>query len=76
MNTSGAADNGIISKDEQGMYGVEVYDLMTPMVKAIQELTDQNKSQNTLIEKQDLTIEKQNLLIEDLLKRIQALEKK
>ena len=33
----GAANNGIISKDNEGMYGVRYNDLLAPMVKAIQE---------------------------------------
>ena len=37
LNASGAADNGIISKDDAGMYGVRYNDLMSPMVKAMQE---------------------------------------
>lgn len=36
--STGVANNGIISKDAQGMYGVRYNDLMAPMVKAIQEL--------------------------------------
>ena len=37
LNASGAAANGIISKDDKGMYSVRYNDLMAPMVKAIQE---------------------------------------
>lgn len=37
LKTSGAADNGIISKDDKGMYSVRYNDLMAPMVKAIKE---------------------------------------
>ena len=37
LKASGAADNGIISKDDAGMYGVRYNDLIAPMVKAIQE---------------------------------------
>ena len=41
--SSGAADNGIITKDDEGMYGVRYNDLMAPMVKAIQELDKENE---------------------------------
>jgi hypothetical protein len=37
LNNAGATNNGIISKDDEGMYGVRYNDLMAPMVKAIQE---------------------------------------
>jgi hypothetical protein len=50
LNNAGASNNGIISKDDKGMYGVRYNDLMSPMVKAIQEL-------NTNIEKQKQMIE-------------------
>ncbi len=50
LMTSSAADNGIITKDYNGMYSVRYTDLMTPMVKAIQELNEQNQTQQELIE--------------------------
>jgi len=37
LNNVGASNNGIISKDDEGMYGVRYNDLISPMVKAIQE---------------------------------------
>ena len=37
LNNAGASNNGIISKDDEGMYGVRYNDLISPMVKAIQE---------------------------------------
>jgi hypothetical protein len=43
--------------------------LMSPMVKALQELSEENKSQQYIIDFQHDTIE-------DLLKRVEALEKK
>ena len=46
LNASGAADNGIISKDDAGMYGVRYNDLMAPMVKAIQEQQELIKTMN------------------------------
>jgi len=49
LNTSGAADNGIISKDDAGMYGVRYNDLIAPMVKAIQEQQAMVQQQQELI---------------------------
>jgi hypothetical protein len=37
LNNAGATNNGIISKDDAGMYSVRYNDLLAPMVKAIQE---------------------------------------
>ncbi|MDP2422795.1 MAG: tail fiber domain-containing protein, partial [Bacteroidales bacterium] len=54
LNKFGAANNGIISKDDDGNYGVRYNDLLAPMVKAIQE---------------------QQEMINNLLKRIEELEK-
>jgi hypothetical protein len=68
LNTSGAADNGIISKDDKGMYGVRYNDLMSPMVKAIQE-------QQVMIEKQNSTIESLQKQNDELKARLEKLEK-
>jgi len=69
LNNAGASNNGIISKDDKGMYGVRYNDLMSPMVKAIQELNSNN-------EKQQQVNEKQQQLIETLKKEIEELKKK
>ena len=48
----GATNNGIISKGDDGMYGVRYNDLLAPMVKAIQELKVENeqlKQQNDML---------------------------
>ena len=37
LNHAGVKQNGIISKDDEGMYGMRYNDLMAPVVKAIQE---------------------------------------
>ena len=37
LNKFGANTNGIITKDDQGMYSVRYNDLLAPMIKAIQE---------------------------------------
>jgi hypothetical protein len=62
LNTSGAGNNGIISKDDKGMYGVRYNDLMAPMVKAIQEqqkMIDELKKQNELILQQNTEMKKE-----------------
>ena len=55
LNNSGASNNGIISKDDKGMYGVRYNDLMSPMVKAIQEqqqMIEMLKQENKLMQEQ------------------------
>ena len=44
LNNAGASNNGIISKDDEGMYGVRYNDLISPMVKAIQEQQEMIKT--------------------------------
>jgi len=60
LNAAGAKNNGIISKGDDGMYGVRYNDLLAPMIKAIQE--------------QQLIIEQQKIAIEKLNKQMAALE--
>lgn len=55
-------NNGIISKDDTGMYGVRYNDLIAPMVKAIQE--------------QQAIIEAQAKTIAEILKRLETVETK
>lgn len=57
-----AKDNGIISKDDNGMYGVRYNDLIAPMVKAMQE-------QQSIIDTQVKTIN-------EMMKRLEAIENK
>ncbi len=55
LNNAGASNNGIISKDDKGMYGVRYNDLMSPMVKAIQEqqqMIEILKQENKLMQEQ------------------------
>jgi len=59
LNKAGAANNGIISKDDAGMYSVRYNDLLAPMVKAIQEMNEMNKAQQKMIE--EMKKENQNL---------------
>jgi hypothetical protein len=51
LNKFDASNNGIISKDDDGMYGVRYNDLIAPLVKAIQE-------QQAIIEALNMRIEK------------------
>lgn len=69
MNKAGANNNGIISKDDAGMYSVRYNDLMAPMVKAIQELNGKME----LLQKQN---ELQQVTIHELQKKIEIFEKK
>jgi len=65
LNTSGAGgSNGIISKDDKGMYGVRYNDLMAPLVKAVQELNEELKSEVGNLKSEN----------EELIKRIEKLE--
>ncbi len=51
LNKFDASNNGIISKDDAGMYGVRYNDLIAPMVKAIQEQQAQIELLKAKIEK-------------------------
>ena len=67
LNNAGATNNGIISKDDAGMYGVRYNDLISPMVKATQEL-------NSKVASQQQTIEAQQAENEALRSRLDKLE--
>jgi len=58
LNDAGAQNNGIISKDDEGMYGVRYNDLMAPMVKAIQEQQKLFESQQAQINELLLLLKK------------------
>ena len=60
LNNAGATNNGIISKDDKGMYSVRYNDLLAPMVKAIQE-------QQIIIEKQQKQIDDLKFLVNKLI---------
>ena len=68
LNTSGSSDNGIVSIDSNGMYGVRYNDLISPLTKAVQELNTLNISQQHLIEEMKKKMD-------DLQKQIDALTK-
>ena len=69
LNKFDTSNNGIISKDDAGMYGVRYNDLMAPMVKAIQE-------QQAIIETQKQQLEAQSMTILQIIKRLEILENK
>ena len=58
LKASGAADNGIISKDDAGMYSVRYNDLISPMVKAIQEQQELIKAMNEKMDAMQKEIDK------------------
>lgn len=60
----GATNNGIITKDDQGMLSVRYNDLLAPMVKAIQEL----KIENDTLKKYNESLNQRLLVIEKKLK--------
>jgi hypothetical protein len=62
LNSAGVTNNGIISKDGEGMYSVRYNDLIAPMIKAIQE-------QKTIIDNQQLQIDELKKMVESLLKK-------
>jgi hypothetical protein len=57
LNNNNAKDNGIITKDDEGMLSVRYNDLLAPMVKAIQELNEKNKNQEKLIQELVIRLE-------------------
>lgn len=57
LNNNNAKDNGIITKDDEGMLSVRYNDLLAPMVKAIQELDTKNKNQEKLIQELVIRLE-------------------
>ena len=67
----GANTNGIITKDDQGMYSVRYNDLMSPMIKSIQELSTQNtalKNENTQLKSALENLETRLKQVEEKLK--------
>lgn len=57
LNNNNAKDNGIITKDDEGMLSVRYNDLLAPLVKAIQELNEKNKNQEKLIQELVIRLE-------------------
>jgi hypothetical protein len=60
LNISGAANSGIITKDEEGMLSMRYNDLIAPMVKAIQQqqdMIDELKLRNKVLEERLTALE-------------------
>ena len=68
LHKAGIKNDGIISKDDAGMYGVRYNDLMAPMVKAIQEQQQIIDTQNQKFDHQNQTIEELKFLVNKLIK--------
>jgi trimeric autotransporter adhesin len=64
LHNNGASNNGILTIDYEGTYSVRYNDLFAPIVKAIQEL----KNENDFLRSQNEVLLKRLLLIEDKLK--------
>ena len=64
LTECGAGNNGMITKDDDGMLSVRYNDLLAPMVKAIQEL----KAENDILKQQNQSLENRLKAIENKLK--------
>ena len=76
LTKAGDKNNGIISKDDAGMYAVRYNDFMSITIKAVQEqqeIIEQLKNTNNELLKTNAELLKSNLTI---LKRLEKLEKK
>lgn len=67
LNTAGAVNNGMITKDDKGMYSLRYNDFIAPMVKAIQE------QQKIIVQEQEKNKELQRAIkiLEQRLKTIE-----
>ncbi|HXC05382.1 MAG TPA: tail fiber domain-containing protein, partial [Bacteroidia bacterium] len=54
----GAANTGMIAKDDQGMYGVRYNDLLSPLVKALQELNTKLEAENAKLKTEQTGLQK------------------
>jgi hypothetical protein len=61
LNNAGATNNGIISKDDEGMYGVRYNDLIAPMVKGMQEQQEMIENSASQLEVDQLRAENEAL---------------
>jgi hypothetical protein len=73
LNNAGATNNGIISKDDEGMYGVRYNDLIAPMVKGMQE--QQEMIENSASQLQVDQLRAENEALRSRLDKIEALLK-
>jgi trimeric autotransporter adhesin len=69
LNKAGVTNNGIISKDDAGMYSVRYNDFIAPIVRATQELNDKVER---LLQQNEL----QQQTIDQLNKKLESQEKK
>ena len=69
--------SGVVApKSETDLYSLRYDEFVVPLVKAVQELSEQTKEQKKIIEQQQNKIVTQQQQYEILLKRVEALEKK
>jgi predicted RNase H-like nuclease (RuvC/YqgF family) len=68
LNNAGATNNGIISKDDAGMYGVRYNDLIAPMVKGMQEQQEMIEAQKAENEALRSRLDKMEALLKELAK--------
>jgi hypothetical protein len=71
LNNAGATNNGIISKDDEGMYGVRYNDLIAPMVKAMQE----QQSEDDVQQEQIASLQNDNEALRSRLDKMEMLLK-
>jgi hypothetical protein len=79
LNNAGATNNGIISKDDAGMYGVRYNDLIAPMVKGMQEqqeMIEQQQSEDDLQQEQITALQNENQELRTRLDKMELLLKK
>ncbi|MEP7166014.1 MAG: tail fiber domain-containing protein [Ferruginibacter sp.] len=69
-------DGVILPTHDKDHYRIAYAEFVVPLVKAVQELSEQTTAQKQLIEQQQNKIDLQQQQYETLLKRIEALEKK
>jgi hypothetical protein len=73
LRSSGVVNDGIISRDDDGLMGVRYNDLLAPMIKAIQEQNDLIKTQKNITESQQQIISRQQASIDELKKQVDLL---
>ena len=66
----------ILPTHDKDHYRIAYGEFVVPLVKAVQELSEQTKEQKKIIEQQQNKIVTQQQQYEILLKRVEALEKK
>lgn len=70
LKNTGVLNSGIINVDDNGIYSLRYNDLLAPTVKALQQLSEENKQLT-----EEITILKNKTMkVSDLLKRIEEME--